>query len=136
MLCAQPLEIIVSNAVVLVGNPESAYRYRMLFEALGMGVKAVDGIAPVLSCIVDRQSVLLVIEDEFNPNTSAHRLIDQIRSMPGRPSQIPIIRVWKRLVLAAAGCNHGMVETLIAPATVQSLAEAMKRLGLIKQLPD
>lgn len=126
----------MSTVVVLVDKPETAYRYHMLIEPLGLDTKAVNAFAPLLSCIVDPSSVLVLVEDAFIENTSAHRLIDQIRSMPGKPSQIPILRVWKRLVLTAGGCSQRSVETITAPVTGHSLSEALKRLGLIKQRLD
>lgn len=126
----------MKTVVVLAERTEQAYRYLTLFEPLGFQIKAVNSFAPLLSCIVDPSSVLVLVEDALKARTSAHSLINQIREMPGKPSHIPIIRVWKGLSLVRGAGTQGAVETVIAPVTGQSLAEALARLGLIKQNPD
>lgn len=120
----------MKTAVVATRRPESAFRYQMLLEPLGFEVKAVSSIAPMLSCIVLPTSVLLLVEDSFHQNESAHRLIDGIRQLPGRPSEIPIIRIWTKLVAASAGSEHDAVITLPSPVTGLKLEEAIKRFGL------
>ena len=116
--------------VVATRCPESVFRYAMLFKPLGLAVLGVRETAPLLSCIHDPRSGLLVIEDGFVPNSSAHALINRVRSVPGPQSHIPIIRVWRGLVLAS-GNSSQLVTTVSAPVTSRSLEEAMHSLGLI-----
>jgi hypothetical protein len=116
--------------VVASRNPESVFRFEMLFKPLGHTVLGVRETAPLLSCIHDPRSGLLVIEDGFVSNSSAHALINRVRSVPGPQSLIPIIRVWQGLVLAS-GYSCQLVTTVNAPVTGRTLEEAMQSLGLI-----
>jgi len=117
--------------IVVVGSrcPEIAFRYSLLISGLGHAALAVRETAPLLSCILDPRSGLLIIEDGFVPNTSAHTLINRIRSMPGPKSSIPIIRVWKGPVLAGGHDSHSVV-TMKAPVTGRDFDQVMQTLGL------
>lgn len=117
--------------IVVVGTryPESAFRYSLLLNGLGHSMLAARETAPLLSCILDPRSGLLILEDGFVPNTSAHTLINHIRSMPGPKSSIPIIRVWKGPVLTN-GHDSPSVVTLNAPVTGSALEQAWCSLGL------
>lgn len=119
--------------IVVVGSrcPEAVFRYTMLINALGHATLGVKGISPLLSCIQDPRSGLLLLEDGFVPNTSAGTLINQIRSTPGPKSAIPIIRVWKGPVLAS-GYDLESVVTVSGPVTGSDLEGAMRSLGLSK----
>lgn len=108
---------------------ESVFRYSLLINALGHKTLGVRETAPLLSCILDPRSCLLIIEDGFVPNKSASSLINRIRSMPGPKSSIPIIRVWKGLVIESAYDSQFVVK-LNAPVTGMALASAMLSLGL------
>lgn len=121
----------VHGMIVVVGsrNAEVAFRYTLLINGLGHRSLAVRETAPLLSCILDPRSGLLILEDGFVPNTSAHTLINRIRSMPGPKSSIPIIRVWKGPVLASGHDSHSVV-TINAPVTARALDHAMQSLGL------
>ncbi|MBJ2216027.1 MULTISPECIES: hypothetical protein [Pseudomonas] len=119
-------------AIVITDDPDTAYRYSMLFKPFGLATKAVNSNAPMLSCILNPSSVLVLVEDGFIENTSAHTLIDLIRNTPGSNPQIPIIRVWKKLVLAVGAAHDDNVATLVAPVTSTSLNVAMRRIGLIQ----
>lgn len=118
-------------AVIASRCAESAFRYTVLFRSLGLQTLAVRETAPMLSCIQDARSGLLLIEDGFapNPSTSAHALINLVRSIPGPKAQLPIIRVWKGPVLAS-GQESTLVATVNAPVTGQALMEAMQSIGL------
>lgn len=70
-------------AIVITDDPDTAYRYSMLFKPFGLATKAVNSNAPMLSCILNPSSVLVLVEDGFIENTSAHTLIDLIRNTPG-----------------------------------------------------
>lgn len=117
--------------IVVVGTrcPETAFRYTVLINGLGHSVLAVRESAPLLSCILDPRSGLLILEDGFVPNTSAHTLINHIRSMSGAKSSIPIIRVWKGPVLASGREDHSVV-TMGAPVTGMALEQVLQNLGL------
>lgn len=117
--------------IVVVGArcPETVFRYTLLINALGHTTLGVGGISPLLSCIQDPRSGLLLLEDGFVPNTSAGTLINQIRSMPGPKSAIPIIRVWKGPVLAT-GYDIASVVTVCAPVTGNVLEGALRSLRL------
>lgn len=117
--------------IVVVGArcPETVFRYAMLLKALGHATLGVGGISPLLSCIQDPRSGLLLLEDGFDPNASAGTLINQIRSTPGPKSAIPIIRVWKGPVLAS-GYDITSVVTVSSPVSGSDLEGAMQRLGL------
>lgn len=117
--------------IVVVGSlcPEAVFRYTMLFNALGHATLGVNGISPLLSCIQDPRSGLLLLEDGFVPKTSAGTLINQIRSTPGPKSAIPIIRVWRGPVVAC-GYDQSSVITVNGPVTGSNLERAMQSLGL------
>lgn len=117
--------------IVVVGSrcPETVFRYTMLINALGHTTLGVKAISPLLSCIMDPRSGLLLLEDGFVPSASAGTLINQIRSIPGSKSTIPIIRVWKGPVLAS-GYDTDSVVTVNAPVTGVVLEGAMRSLGL------
>ena len=119
--------------IVVVGSrcPEAVFRYAMLIKALGHTTLGVKAISPLLSCIQDPRSGLLLLEDGFVPNASAGTLINQIRSTTGPKSAIPIIRVWKGLVLAS-GYDLESVVTVSGPVTGSDLEGAMRSLGLGK----
>lgn len=117
--------------IVVVGSrcPEAVFRYTMLFNALGHATLGVRAISPLLSCIQDPRSGLLLLEDGFVPKTSAGTLINLIRSTPGPKSSLPIIRVWQGPVIAS-GYDPESVLTINGPVTGAGLEEAMKSLGL------
>lgn len=119
--------------IVVVGArcPETVFRYTMLINALGHTTLGVGGISPLLSCIQDPRSGLLLLEDGFVPSTSAGTLINQIRSTPGPKAEIPIVRIWKGPVLAV-GYDTSSVVTVNAPITGNVLEGAMRSLGLCR----
>lgn len=119
--------------IVVIGasSPETVFRYTVLLNQLGFSTLGVRETTPLLSCIQDPRSVLLLLEDGFVPNTSAHTLINLVRSTPGPKSSIPVIRVWKGPVLVT-GTGHNDCETIKAPVTGKALESAMHRLGLIR----
>lgn len=120
--------------IVVVGArcPESVFRYSMLIKALGHATLGAGGISPVLSCIQDPRSGLLLLEDGFVPSTSAGTLINLIRSTPGPKSTIPIIRVWNGPVLAS-GYDAASVVTVSAPVTGNVLEDALRSLGFDRE---
>lgn len=116
--------------VVASRRPESVFRFAMLLQPLGHVVVGVRESAPLLSCILDPRSGLLVIEDGFVPNSSAHTLINRVRSTPGPKSSIPIIRIWRGPVLAS-GQESDRVATVTDPVTGAALDKALVSLGLL-----
>lgn len=116
--------------VVASRRPESVFRFAMLLQPLGHVVVGVRESAPLLSCILDPRSGLLVIEDGFVPNSSAHTLINRVRSTPGPKSSIPIIRIWRGPVLAS-GQESDHVATVTDPVTGAALDKALVSLGLL-----
>lgn len=116
-------------AVIAARQAKSAFHYMMLFKQLGYQTLAVRETAPLLSCIQHPMSCLLLVEDGFMENTSAHALINLIRSIPGPRSSIPILRVWKGPILAD-GCESGAIETISAPVTGAALESALRSLRL------
>lgn len=117
--------------VVATRNPLSAFHLTMLLDGLGYSALAVRESAPLLGCILDARAGLLLIEDGFVPKTSAHSLINHIRSLPGPKSSIPVLRVWKGPV-AASGPDAHSVLTISAPVTGTALEQAIQRMGLRK----
>ena len=117
--------------IVVVGSrdPESVFRYALLFALLGHETLGVRASVPLLSCIQDPRSGLLVVEDQFVVNRSAHSLINLVRRTPGPKSSIPIIRVWSGPVLTTGHDSENVV-TVHAPVTVDVLERAMRSLGL------
>jgi hypothetical protein len=115
--------------VIATRNPEQAYRLSVLTRALGRSPLAANSKAAMFSCIQDPRSGLLLIEDGFVPNASAHSVANLVRSMPGPKASIPIIRVWCGPVLASGNDCDGIV-TLQAPVTAKALERAMQSLGL------
>jgi hypothetical protein len=116
-------------AVIAARKAESAFHYTLLLNQSGYQTLAVRETAPLLSCIQHPMSCLLLLEDGFTENTSAHALINLIRSTPGPKSSIPILRVWKGPILAT-GSEHGAIATVSAPVTGSVLEDALRRLGL------
>lgn len=116
-------------AVIAARQAKSAFHYTMLFNQLGYQTLSVRETAPLLSCIQHPMSCLLLVEDGFMENTSAHALINLIRSIPGPKSTIPILRVWKGPILAD-GCESGAIETVSAPVTGAALESALRSLRL------
>lgn len=123
--------------IVVVGSrdPESVFRYTLLFNSLGHSTLGVRATVPLLGCIQDPRSGLLLIEDGFVPNTSAHSLANLVRSTPGPKSSIPIIRVWKGPVLAS-GHDCENVVTVQAPVTANVLERALRSFGLSRGVQD
>ncbi len=124
--------------VVGAQNQNSAFQYCTMLHQLGFDALAVNATAPLLACIHDPRSVLLLLEDGFSksPSTSVHALIDQIRCIPGPKANIPIIRVWTGLVIASTGKACDSLESLRAPVNSFDLLEAMRRLGIKQQGQD
>ncbi len=115
--------------VVATRSAETAFQYTLLLNELGYETLAVRESAPLLSCIQHPMSCLLMLEDGFAGNASAHALINRIRSIPGPKSSLPILRVWKGPILAS-GHDTGPLATISAPVTGSSIESALLSLGL------
>lgn len=116
-------------AVIATREAKSAFHYTLLLNQSGYQTLAVRETAPLLSCIQHPMSCLLLLEDGFTENTSAHSLINLIRSIPGPKSSIPILRVWKGPILAS-GSESGALATISAPVTGATMESALRSLGL------
>lgn len=119
--------------VVATRCPRSAFRYTLLIREMGFQALVVRETGGLFSCILDPRSGLLIAEDGFVPNTSAHGLINLIRTIQGPKSQIPVIRVWKGLI-AAGGHESASTLTIQSPLTGAQLESALVSFRLMDRV--
>lgn len=115
--------------VVATRSAADAYQYYVVLTTMGYAVRLVDEPAQVLTCLVDPNVVLLIVEDGFVPKSSAHGFIETVRSAPGKLAQIPIIRIWTGPVNVTGQSLHpNSVLTIRSPATSIDFYSAMREL--------